>query len=276
MTSTGYNHGTLVIASGKIARVVGPVLSLLSGALLLLLAQQEAAAMEARKELDQAAAACLAQAANLSLGAPLKYTRNKLRAGQPLTVVALGSSSTTGFGTFGKGTAFPDVMERELMRLEPAAQIRVLNRGRAMETLVDNIARLDTDVLSDVPDLVIWQVGTNEVVWRGIAPNATELLANSIGRIKAAKADVILLDLQYAPLVLATDRHVQMESIIADVAHQQNVGLFPRFLLMKQANAAGVSGLVSWDGLHNSASGYACIGIALAQMIDDMVRGPEK
>jgi hypothetical protein len=45
---------------------------------------------------------------------------------------------------------------------------------------------------------------------------------------------------------------------------------------MKQANAAGVSGLVSWDGLHNSASGYACIGIALAQMIDDMVRGPEK
>ena len=143
-----------------------------------------------------------------------------------------------------------------------------------MEDLADNIARLDSDVLHYRPDLVIWQLGTNDVVWRGIASNSEEMLADSVRRIKATMADVILLDLQYAPLVLLTGRHTQMEAIIANVARQESVGLFPRFLLMKRAIDAGVTGLVSWDALHNTARGYACVGIALARMIDGAVRRP--
>jgi acyl-CoA thioesterase-1 len=255
-------------------RVFGSSLSLLSAALIFLLLLQEAAAIDARSEVDEIVDACLAHAASLTLGASLKFTRTKLLTRQPLTVVALGSSSTTGVGAFGKGTAFPDVMEQELLRLEPGAQIKVINSGRAMEDLTENIGRLDNDVLPYMPDLVIWQIGTNDVLWRGIASNSKEMLADSIRRIKAAKADVILLDLQYAPVVLLSPRHTEMETIIADVARQQNVGLFPRFLLMKQAIEAGVTGLVSWDGLHNSASGYACVGMALARMIDGAVRQP--
>jgi acyl-CoA thioesterase I len=255
-------------------RVFGSGLGLLSAALILLLLQQEAAGIEAQSEVDEVVDACLAHAARLTLGASLRFTRTKLLTGQPLTIVALGSSSTSGFGAFGKGTAFPDVMEQELVRLEPGARIKVINSGRAMEDLTDNIARLDNDVLPYMPDLVIWQIGTNDVLWRGIVSNSKEMLADSIRRIKAGKADVILLDLQYAPLVLLSPRHTQMETIIADVARQQNVGLFPRFLLMKQAIDAGVTGLVSWDGLHNSARGYACVGMALARMIDGAVRRP--
>ena len=258
------------------ARVFGPVLSFLSAAFVLLLVQQKAAAIDARTGVDEVIDACLAHAASLTLGAPLGFTRAKLRTGQPLTIVALGSSSTSGVGAFGKGTAFPDVMQQELMRLEPTAHIRVINSGRAMEDLADNVARLDSDVLTYRPDLVIWQIGTNDVLWRGIASNSKEMLADSIRRIRTAKADVILLDLQYAPLVRLMPRHTQMETIITDVAHEQNVGLFPRFLLMKQAIDAGVTGLVSWDGLHNSARGYACVGIALARMIEGTVRQPAK
>jgi acyl-CoA thioesterase I len=218
------------------------------------------------------AAACLAFKSGLSLGAPLAFTRARLRAGGTLTIVALGSSSTTGFGAFGQGTAFPDVMKQELLRLHPSARIELINSGRIMEGLGDNIARIDSDVLRYKPDLLVWQIGTNDVVWRGIADNAEEMLSESIKRIKAAKTDVVLLDLQYSPLVLASSRYVRMEQIIANVADQQRVGHFPRFLLMKRAIDAGVTGLVAWDGLHNSAEGYACVGVALAQMIDAAVR----
>ena len=141
-----------------------------------------------------------------------------------------------------------------------------------MENLGDNIARIDNDVLRYKPDLLVWQIGTNDVVWRGIADDAKEMLSNSVKRLKAEKMDVVLLDLQYAPLVLATSRYIRMEKIIADVAGEQNVGHFPRFLLMKRASEAGVKGLVSWDGLHNSAQGYRCVGLALAQMIDAAAR----
>ena len=89
------------------------------------------------------------------------------------------------------------------------------------------------------PDLLVWQIGTNDVVWRGIADDAKEMLSNSVKRLKAEKMDVVLLDLQYAPLVLATSRYIRMEKIIAEVAGEQNVGRFPRFLLMKRASEAG-------------------------------------
>ena len=216
--------------------------------------------------------ACLAFKRGLSLGAPLSGIKTKLQAGKVLTVVALGSSSTTGFGTFGSGHAFPDVMKKELLRLRPSARIELINSGRIMDNIPGNIARLDDDVLRYKPDLVIWQLGSNDAVWRGIPDNVKELLSAAVKRLKAANTDVVLVDLQYAPVVLIASRHVQMEKIIADVAREQNVGHFPRFLLMKRAAEGGVKGLVWLDGLHNSAEGHRCVGVALAQMIDAAAR----
>ena len=216
--------------------------------------------------------ACLGYMGGLSLGASLGLTKAKLRAGGTLRIVALGSSSTTGFGAFGKGTAFPDVMKAELSRLHPGVAIELINSGRIMEDLGDNIARIDSDVLRYKPDLLIWQIGTNDVVWRGIADNAKNMLTDAVKRIKSTNTDIILLDLQYAPLVVLTSRYERMEKMISDVAAEQRVGHFPRFVLMKRAIDGGVSGLVSWDGLHNTSEGYACVGIALARMIDAAAR----
>ena len=216
--------------------------------------------------------ACLGFAGGLSLGAPLPITKSKLRPGATLRIVALGSSSTTGFGAFGKGTAFPEVMKGELLRLRPGVAVELINSGRIGENLGDNIARIDDDVLRHKPDLVIWQIGTNDVVWRGIADNAQNMLTDAVKRMKAAKTDIVLLDLQYAPLVTLTSRAERMEKLIANVAAEQRVGHFPRFALMKRAIDGGVSGLVSWDGLHNSSEGYACVGAALARMIDAAAR----
>jgi acyl-CoA thioesterase-1 len=216
--------------------------------------------------------ACLAFKQGLSLGAPLMHTKAKLQAGKPLTVVALGSSSTTGFGTFRSGAAFPDVMKQELLRLRPSARIELINSGIIMDNIPGNITRLDNDVLRYKPDLVVWQLGSNDAVWRGIADNTKQMLSDAVRRLKAADADIVLVDLQYAPMVLATSRHARMEKIIADVAREQGIGHFQRFTLMKRAIDGGVGGLVWWDGLHNSTEGHKCIGVALAQMIDVAAR----
>jgi hypothetical protein len=60
-----------------------------------------------------------------------------------------------------------------------------------------------------------------------------------------------------------------MQTIVSEVAQQENIGLFSRFALMRNSVDAGVSqgALVSFDGLHNSAEGYDCIGRALARAI---------
>ena len=57
--------------------------------------------------------------------------------------------------------------------------------------------------------------------------------------------------------------------LIADVAREERVGLFSRFSLMRRSIEAGLpaNALVAWDGLHNSADGYDCVGRALARAI---------
>lgn len=239
---------------------VAAVFGLIGAGLALLGGLQGAAAAQSNVE------RCLAVAAELNLGAPLPRLREKLRANGAVTIVALGSSSTTGFGTFGPG--FPAVMKAELARRHPSAQITVIVSGRVAETVGGNLARLDKDVLRSRPDLVIWQLGTNEVLWRGIASDEAASIRGGIQRMKAGNAEVILMDMQDAPMLRAKSSNQAMEKLIGEVARAEGTGLFPRFRLMQLARAKGVRGLVAWDGLHNSAAGYRCIGVALARMID--------
>jgi lysophospholipase L1-like esterase len=170
---------------------------------------------------------------------------------------------------------YPEVMRRDLSRLRPNATISVVNSGRIGDTIQGNIARFERDVLAHSPDLVVWQLGTNDVVWGG---RPDQLFKNTaiegIRALKAASTDVVLMDLQYAPMVLASASYSTAEAIITDVAMQERVGLFSRLALMRSAIDAGVAQgeLVSWDGLHTTVDGYDCVGRALARAISNSTR----
>lgn len=68
------------------------------------------------------------------------------------------------------------------------------------------------------------------------------------------------MDLQYAPLArLLTTSRLSLPAW----------RVFPRFALMRRSIDAGLpaGAPISWDGLHNSAAGYDCVGRALARAI---------
>jgi lysophospholipase L1-like esterase len=165
-------------------------------------------------------------------------------------------------------------MRRELATLQPGAQIEVINSGRIGDTISGTVARLQTDVLAYRPDLVIWQLGTNDVAWGGRADGAKDWILAGVRAIRAEGADVVLMDLQYAPMVLVTSQHEVIQATIAEVAREERVGLFSRFLLMRRSIEAGLpaGALVAWDGLHNSAAGYDCLGRAVARAIHAAAR----
>ena len=212
---------------------------------------------------------CLSTNQNLALGASLPRTAARFRAGGPLKVVAIGSSSTTGLWMLDAAATYPEVMRRELERLRPNSRVEVVNSGRVGDTITGNLTRFESDVFAHRPDLVIWQVGTNDVAWGSSAEGLKEKVISGLRALKASGADVILMDLQYAPMVLASPDHAIMEAIIAEAARQKRVGLFSRFALMRRSVEAGLptGALVAWDGLHNSREGYDCVGRALARAI---------
>jgi lysophospholipase L1-like esterase len=210
--------------------------------------------------------------ASKSMGS-LPHVASKLVAGQPVVIVAFGSSSTAGFGATSPEFNYPNRLAAQLRRQYPTADISVVNAGKGGEDAPEMMKRLQTSVIDMHPDLVIWQVGTNAVL-RNLDPGETaKLVEEGIGRIQAVGADIVLIDPQYSPKV---NEHAEsagkMMTLLNKTAELRKVGIFPRFAVMKdwhEKQAIPIENFVIADGLHMSDWGYACFAQLLG---DDIIK----
>jgi acyl-CoA thioesterase I len=104
---------------------------------------------------------CIAPPGFARFNYPLKRVAERISANQPLTIVAIGSSSTFGTGASSPAMSYPSRFGFELHALLPGTSITVINRGVNGETARDMLARFDRDVFAAHADLVLWQVGSN-------------------------------------------------------------------------------------------------------------------
>jgi lysophospholipase L1-like esterase len=210
--------------------------------------------------------------ASKSMGS-LPRVASELVAGQPVMIVAFGSSSTAGFGATSPDFNYPNRLAAQLRRQYPTADISVVNAGKGGEDAPEMMKRLQTSVIDMHPDLVIWQVGTNAVL-RNLDPGETaKLVEEGIGRIQAVGADIVLIDPQYSPKV---NEHAEsagkMMTLLNKTAELRKVGIFPRFAVMKdwhEKQAIPIENFVIADGLHMSDWGYACFAQLLG---DDIIK----
>jgi lysophospholipase L1-like esterase len=204
------------------------------------------------------------------LTAPLTRTTVKARSGGELVVVAIGSSSTAGYGATSPHNTYPARLAVELSARLPGLTVKVHNKGVGQETAADMIDRFERDVFVHKPDLVIWQLGTNSVLRdSGMAGYAPPVVAG-IARLKASGADVILMNPQYAPKVTKDPDHADMLNLLDSVGRQENVSVFGRFAIMRdwvQSGATDLGGILSPDGLHMNDTSYRCIAQLLADAI---------
>jgi len=197
----------------------------------------------------------------------------------PLTIVAMGSSSTQGVGASAPELSYPSRLEAALNERFPGIDIRVINRGKGGEDVTEELARLDRDVIAERPELVIWQVGTNAVLRRDDLTADRELIERGVARIEENGIDVVLMDLQYAPRVLARPAYREMEQLIATVAERTRIGLFHRFEIMRYWEAAqpdDAPKLVGPDGLHMTDRSYGCLAVGLAEGLARNWRSPQR
>ena len=137
----------------------------------------------------------------------------------------------------------------------------MLNRGVNGEETADMMARFDKDVFASHPQLVLWQVGTNSVLRDRPLRQHAEQMQHGIDELKASGADVVLIDLQYSPKVIAASETPDMVDQIAAASKEKNVDLFHRFGLMRDwhdVQHLPFETFVSTDGLHMNDWGYAC------------------
>jgi lysophospholipase L1-like esterase len=216
-------------------------------------------------------------AANARLGQPLARTSRLLAAGRPIKIVAIGSSSTAGAGASSADASYPSQLAVELAQRFPSAHFTVLNRGANGEEAAEMLARFDTNVIAEKPDLVLWQVGTNAVLRDQPLPPASTLIQQGVERLKAIGADVVLIDPQFAPKVIAKTEAEGMVKLIATAAKQHGVNLFERFALMRhwrEREGLAFETFVSPDELHMNDWSYSCLAKALTGAIAEAALRP--
>jgi acyl-CoA thioesterase-1 len=213
----------------------------------------------------------------IRLANPLSHVGQKLTAGLPVTIVALGSSSTAGAGASSPANNYPNRLEAELQSSFPHSAVTVINRGVNGEEVADMLKRLDEGVIAAKPDLVLWQLGTNSVIRDHGFTDHGAAIRQGIGQIRAIGADVVLIDPQYAPKVIVKPEAQHMVDLIAATAKTEDVDLFRRYEVMKRwynDDHMTFESFVSPDGLHMNDWSYGCFAHGLALAITEAAERP--
>jgi acyl-CoA thioesterase-1 len=220
---------------------------------------------------------CNAPAAMVRFASPLPNTARAVQRGQAVTIVAIGSSSTAGAGASDPAHTYPARLAEELRLRWPRLTVRVINSGVGGETAEEMLARFERDVLSYSPQLVIWQTGSNSVL-QGLDVAAFEAtVRRGIAKLKTTRTDIVLMDPQYAPRVLARPLHERFVTTLRSVASDLKVAVFNRFVVMRHWVTSGqltMDEMVSRDQLHMNNVSYGCIARLLAEALDFATRIP--
>ncbi|HMA70086.1 MAG TPA: GDSL-type esterase/lipase family protein [Xanthobacteraceae bacterium] len=211
------------------------------------------------------------------LSAPLARMQRLLAAGRPVTIMALGSSSTAGAGASAPSASYPSRLETELRARFPGLTITVTNRGVNGEEVGDMLARFGQAVADDKPDVVLWQVGTNAVLRNNPLGQIDQRLQDGLARMKMLGTDVVLIDPQFAPKVIVKPDAEGMVKVIAAEATTRGVDLFPRFAVMRdwhEVQAIPFEAFLSPDLLHMNDWGYACLAKLLGSAMAEAATRP--
>ena len=224
----------------------------------------------------QSMANCRAKPGLLDLGAPLPIARKALTERKKLRIIALGSSSTAGYGVSNPVFAFPMQLRIGLEHALPAIDVEVINRGIGGQDVEEMAARMRTEMLENLPSLVVWQTGTNAAIRHMPLDRFESLLRGGLKIGKSLGSDFVLMNLQYVPAVVAVSDREAYEKVMASVAKEYSAGLFRRYDIMRAWYDDGMpyAQFVQHDGLHLNDFGQRCIGRLLTRSILGALTSP--
>lgn len=170
---------------------------------------------------------------------------------RPGPVVVLGDSLAAGVGSTGGRRGYVALLQERL-------GVEVVNRGVSGNTTSDGLARLDADVLSLKPSLVIVELGGNDFLRQVEAATVFANLETIVRRCQDAGAAVLVLGTRSG---LLTDRN---EAGFRDLSRRTEAAYVPNIL-------EGVFGqpALMHDSIHPNDAGYEKV----ADRIEPSLRG---
>ena len=212
---------------------------------------------------------CEAPVADISTVAPLPHLAERLEKGGKLRILAIGSSSTYGIGASARHKTYPAQLRGILEATMKGTEAVITNRGVSGEVAQTTADRLRTEVALEKPDVVLWQLGTNDALAR-VSPQDFERTVNStVEWLKANNIDVVLVGLQYTPQFARDDNYFAIREALRRAAAAQNVLYVRRYDAMQfiARNHPASGDMMTGDGLHLNDIGYQCMAEHIAHAV---------
>ena len=181
--------------------------------------------------------------------------------------MAIGSSSTVGVEASSPTKTYPAQFEAILEKAFKSLDVVVINRGVSGELAAATAERLKGELLTDQPDLVLWQVGTNDALANVPPEQFKATVQSTVQWLKEHRIDTVLVGLKYSPRVVQDAHHRAIREALREVASSENVLLVRRFEAMRFIENTKEGDLLSRDGLHQNDLGYRCMAEHIAHAV---------
>jgi lysophospholipase L1-like esterase len=199
---------------------------------------------------------------------PLRALSKAVRTTRSAKVLVIGSSSTAGVGATSQATTYVAQLETTLEGAVKGLDIKMTARGLGGEEAEGAATRMKREVELDPPDLVVWQVGTNDARLHVDVERFKQCLKTTLEWLKERKIDVVLVDPQYGVDLVKDEHYERVVKAIADVAREARVLLVDRFEAMREvAQLRGDGFYLAADKLHLNDTGHRCMAEQLARSI---------
>lgn len=186
----------------------------------------------------------------------------------PVSIACIGDSVTHGCFevgvnrdeslriTYEPDQGYPYRLKRRLDRLYPAAAVNILNAGVSGENAQDGLKRLERDVLSRKPDLVIVAFCLNDSMCENVEVGIAayqQAMEEMLVRIKAAGCECIVQTPNHMCAYVSSELHdAQLIEIAEHAARVQNEGVLDRYVaaareIASKQNVPVADAYAVWD-----------------------------
>jgi len=180
-----------------------------------------------------------------------------LRTTHDARILAIGSSSTAGVGASSPSKTYVARLETDLETALTGTEFEVIGHGLSGEVAQGAADRMKREVEDARPDLVIWQVGTNDALRHVAIDGFKNCLRKTLVWLKEQNVDVILINPQYSDTLVQDPFYQEVVAAIDAVAREQQVIVVDRFDAMHALQRQrGAHFDLSSDDLHLNDEGY--------------------
>lgn len=211
---------------------------------------------------------CDVPGADIAAPATLPNVAAALQKGEKLRILAIGSSSTLGNGASSRENSYPAQLESILEHALKGVDIVILNRGIAGEMAETTAERIKNEVALRKPDLVLWQLGTNDALARIPLPEFEGTVRSTIRWLKDNRIDVVLVGVQYTTRLVRDANYTAIRDSLQKLAAEEKILYIRRydamkFIAQRRANLQ----LLAGDNFHLNDLGYHCMAEHVAHAL---------